>query len=113
MRATRGVIIGYDARRKSDVFALDTARVMARVRDPGDAVRPVVPTPVLAWSITEVDAAAGVVVTASHNPPADNGYKVYLGDGAQIVPPHDAEHRGAHRRGRSRRRRPLRRATIR
>jgi phosphomannomutase len=85
----RGVIIGYDARRKSDVFALDTARVMAAAGIRARLFDQVVPTPVLAWSITEVGAAAGVVVTASHNPPADNGYKVYLGDGAQIVPPHD------------------------
>ena len=85
----RGVIIGYDARRKSDVFALDTACVMASYGIRAMLFDQFVPTPVLAWSITEVDAAAGVVVTASHNPPADNGYKVYLGDGAQIVPPHD------------------------
>ena len=85
----RGVIIGYDARRKSDVFALDTACVMAACGIRAMLFDQVVPTPVLAWSITEIDAAAGVVVTASHNPPADNGYKVYLGDGAQIVPPHD------------------------
>jgi phosphomannomutase len=86
----RGVVIGYDARRKSDVFASDTARVMAAYGIRSMLFDQKVPTPVLAWSITELDAAAGVVVTASHNPPADNGYKVYLGDGAQIVPPHDS-----------------------
>ncbi|HEX6656524.1 MAG TPA: hypothetical protein VF065_00500, partial [Ilumatobacter sp.] len=85
----RGVVIGYDARRKSDVFASDTARVMAAYGIKSMLFDQTVPTPVLAWSVTELDAAAGVVVTASHNPPADNGYKVYLGDGAQIVPPHD------------------------
>src|SRR5262245_49821877 len=88
--AERGVVIGYDARRKSDVFASDTARVMAAYGIRSMLFDQKVPTPVLAWSITRLDAAAGVVVTASHNPPADNGYKVYLGDGAQIVPPHDA-----------------------
>jgi phosphomannomutase len=86
----RGVVIGYDARRKSDFFALDTARVMAAVGIPAMLFDGVVPTPLLAWSILELDAAAGIVVTASHNPPADNGYKVYLGDGSQIVPPLDA-----------------------
>ncbi|HSJ92361.1 MAG TPA: phospho-sugar mutase [Ilumatobacter sp.] len=86
----RGVVVAYDARRKSDLFARDTARVMAAHGIPTRLFDQRVPTPVLAWSITEVDAAAGVVVTASHNPPADNGYKVYLGDGAQIVPPHDS-----------------------
>jgi phosphomannomutase len=89
--AERGVAIGYDARRKSDVFASDTARVLAANGIKAMLFDQMVPTPVLAWSITRLDAAGGVVVTASHNPPADNGYKVYLGDGAQIVPPHDAE----------------------
>jgi phosphomannomutase len=89
--ATRGVIIGHDARRKSDAFALDTARVCA-ARGVRAMIFPYyVPTPVLAWNITGVGAAAGVVVTASHNPPADNGYKVYLDTGCQIVSPVDSE----------------------
>jgi phosphomannomutase len=87
--AERGVLIGYDARRKSDLFALDTARVCA-ARGVRAVLFPApVPTPVLAWNITGLGVAAGVMVTASHNPPADNGYKVYLDTGSQIVPPVD------------------------
>ena len=87
----RGVVIGYDARRKSDLFALDTAHVLAARGIRSMVFSSVVPTPVLAWSITELGAASGVMVTASHNPPADNGYKVYLDSGAQIVNPIDEE----------------------
>ena len=89
--ARRGVVIGFDARRKSDVFALDSARVFAARGIRAFLFDAVVPTPVLAWNITGLDACAGVMVTASHNPPADNGYKVYLSTGAQIVPPADTE----------------------
>ena len=85
----RGILVAGDARRKSDLFVLDTARVFAALGVPVRLFDEVVPTPVLAWSITGLDASAGVMVTASHNPPADNGYKVYLDSGAQIVPPHD------------------------
>jgi phosphomannomutase len=88
--AEAGILIGFDARRKSDVFAIDTARVAAARGMKAMLLPQVIPTPVLAWNITRHGAAAGVMVTASHNPPQDNGYKVYLGSGAQIVPPHDS-----------------------
>lgn len=86
----KGVIIGYDMRRKSDLFAWDTACVAAARGMRAFLLPEPLPTPVLAWNVTHVGAAAGVMVTASHNPPADNGYKVYLGTGSQIVPPQDA-----------------------
>ena len=89
--AEAGVLIGYDARRKSDAFALDTARVCAAKGVRAMLFDRTVPTPVLAWNITHLAAAAGVMVTASHTPPADNGYKVYLGTGSQIVPPADTD----------------------
>ncbi|MTA10532.1 MAG: phospho-sugar mutase, partial [Actinobacteria bacterium] len=84
-----GVLIGFDARRKSHDFAVDTARVAAARGMKAMLLPTVLPTPVLAWNITALGACAGVMVTASHNPREDNGYKVYLGSGAQIVPPHD------------------------
>jgi len=87
--AERGVAVGFDGRRMSRQFARDVAEVVAGYGLRAHVFESVVPTPLLAYASLRVNAAAGVMVTASHNPPDYNGYKVYWGNGAQIIPPHD------------------------
>ena len=83
------VVVGYDARQNSEVFADDVVSVLAAAGCHPVMLTPKTPTPVLAFAVNHLGADAGVMVTASHNPASDNGIKVYLGDGAQIIPPHD------------------------
>jgi phosphomannomutase len=85
------VIIGFDARYNSDVFARDTAEIMSGAGFQTLITSGPLPTPVVAFGIRRLGSVTGIVITASHNPPQDNGYKVFLGDGSQIVPPADVD----------------------
>ncbi len=84
-----GVVIARDSRRFSDVFANETASILAANGIPVYLFEDITPTPLASFAIRNMKAVAGVVITASHNPPEYNGYKVYWDDGGQITPPHD------------------------
>ena len=83
------VAVAYDSRIKSDVFAKHAASIFAANGITANIYTELMPTPMLSWAVRALGCDAGIIVTASHNPPEYNGYKVYWEDGAQITPPHD------------------------
>jgi phosphomannomutase len=89
--AADGIVIGYDGRAKSDVFATDAARILSRAGISVSVLPTALPTPVLAFSVRHLRAAYGLMVTASHNPRQDNGIKLYVRDGGQLLPPDDGD----------------------
>lgn len=87
--AEKGVAIAYDSRRMSPEFADEAARTLAANGIKAYKFESLRPTPELSFAVRELGCIAGINVTASHNPPEYNGYKVYWEDGAQFTPPHD------------------------
>jgi phosphomannomutase len=85
------VVIGFDARKNSDVFANDSAEIFSGFGIRAYLFEDLAATPMVAYAVKSLGASAGVMVTASHNPPGDNGYKVYDHTGSQIISPMDAE----------------------